>query len=474
MNKNNILKNPYDKKKLEDKNKKMVLNNTALDFNLLNTNVRDYTIDDIFNLLDIEISQDKEYETIIEELNEKINKNVDFFEKLKNEKMVDFFNDVRDSLLGKKSDDTTNKSEAESLLIQYSKMFDAEKNRGIKSNQSDTTDKKLYDSNSGAGNPINRKTISKLLNIDSRFRNNYDTSKPTDYKIELPYIIQNVIEMKLSDVEFPSTYYPFNDEYENNYFWIKITAGNGSLTYVYIYIEPGNYYHSSLIQKIQNTLNDLGLDLIIHFNLNYENSGGVGVGDGLVDIGASPSNITGITEVELNFKGKKLLSSVENYNVSQKFLIDLESQERIINDYYYQDSIIDYKQRFGWMLGYRNPVYNNKIKHYSEAILDVLGAKYLYLIVDDFNNSKNVNFLNSSEKTMLNDNIIARISIKGFAFSIQSQTDLSIFSEPRYFYGPVNITKLEVKVVDEYGRLVDLNNMDFSFTLNCICIYSQE
>ena len=32
-------------------------------------------------------------------------------------------------------------------------------------------------------------------------------------------------------------------------------------------------------------------------------------------------------------------------------------------------------------------------------------------------------------KTMLNDNIIARMSIKGYAFSIQSQTDLSIYSE---------------------------------------------
>ena len=474
MNKNNKLENPYNKENTGKKEKKQILNNTALDFNLLNTNVRDYTIDDIFNLLDIEISQDKEYETIIQEVNDKINKNINFFKKLRNDKMVDFFNDVRDSLLGKESDDMSNKSEAEALLIQYSKMFDAEKNRGIKTNQSDTTDKSLYESNSGAGNPINRKTISKLLNIDSRFRNNYDTTKPTDYKIELPYIIQNVIEMKLSDVEFPSTYYPFNDDYENNYFWIKVTAGNGAQIFVYIYIEPGNYYHNSLIKKIQTTFNDLGLDLTINFNLSYENSGGVGVGDGLVDIGASEANLTGITEVEINFKGKKLLPSVEYHNVSQKFLPDLEAQERIINEYYYQNSIIDYKQRIGWMLGYRKPVYNSSIKHYSEAILDVLGPKYLYLIVDDFNNSKNVNFFNSSERTMLNDNILARISIKGFAFSIQSQTDLSIFSEPRYFYGPVNITKLEVKVIDEYGRLLNLNNMDFSFTLNCICIYSQE
>ena len=35
----------------------------------------------------------------------------------------------------------------------------------------------------------------------------------------------------------------------------------------------------------------------------------------------------------------------------------------------------------------------------------------------------------------------------------------------REYFGPVNIQKLEIKVYDEYGRILDLNNMDWSFTL---------
>ena len=126
------------------------------------------------------------------------------------------------------------------------------------------------------------------------------------------------------------------------------------------------------------------------------------------------------------------------------------------------------------MMGFRKPVYNGSDTQISEGILDILGPKYLYLILDDFNTSSNTNFFNSSEKTMLTDNIIARISIKGYAFSIQSQTDLSIYSEPRYYYGPVNINKLKVKLIDEHGRTLNLNNMDFSFTLSLITIYSQD
>jgi hypothetical protein len=73
---------------------------------------------------------------------------------------------------------------------------------------------------------------------------------------------------------------------------------------------------------------------------------------------------------------------------------------------------------------------------------------------------------------MLPDNIIARISQKGQLFSIQSQNDFSVYSEPRYYYGPVNINKLNIQLIDEYGRPVDLHNKDFSFTLRLTTIYS--
>ena len=113
--------------------------------------------------------------------------------------------------------------------------------------------------------------------------------------------------MKLSDLEFPSTYYPFNDEYENNYFWIRFLQGNCAQVFLYIYIPPGNYYHSSFIKYIQDEFMRLGVDLTINFNLTYENTGGIGVGDGKVSIGVnSETNITSISEIELNFEGKKL------------------------------------------------------------------------------------------------------------------------------------------------------------------------
>ena len=56
----------------------------------------------------------------------------------------------------------------------------------------------------------------------------------------------------------------------------------------------------------------------------------------------------------------------------------------------------------------------------------------------------------NNENSLLSDNILGRISLKGFAFSIQAQNDFSVYGEPRYFFGPVNIDKLDIKVIDEY------------------------
>ena len=41
----------------------------------------------------------------------------------------------------------------------------------------------------------------------------------------------------------------------------------------------------------------------------------------------------------------------------------------------------------------------------------------------------------------------------------------------RNYFGPVTIRKLSIKIIDEYGRQVDLNNMDFSFGLALTCKY---
>ena len=86
-------------------------------------------------------------------------------------------------------------------------------------------------------------------------------------------------------------------------------------------------------------------------------------------------------------------------------------------------------------------------------------------VLDDLQQSSNINFFGNSEESLLNGNILARISLKSYAFSVQSQGDFRIYTEPRYYYGPVNIHKLEVKIIDEFGRIVNIKDESITLVL---------
>jgi hypothetical protein len=92
-------------------------------------------------------------------------------------------------------------------------------------------------------------------------------------------------------------------------------------------------------------------------------------------------------------------------------------------------------------------------------------------VVDDYNNSVNNSFFSAFNSSILNKNVLARISLASNNFDVLTQNNLNIIMPPRQYFGPVNITILNIQLLDEYGRVVDLNNMDFSFCLTLTAVY---
>ena len=41
----------------------------------------------------------------------------------------------------------------------------------------------------------------------------------------------------------------------------------------------------------------------------------------------------------------------------------------------------------------------------------------------------------------------------------------------RIYFGPTDITKLTIRLYDEYGRIIDNNNSDYSIELLFECVY---
>jgi hypothetical protein len=127
--------------------------------------------------------------------------------------------------------------------------------------------------------------------------------------------------------------------------------------------------------------------------------------------------------------------------------------------------------KFGWFLGFRNGDYINNLNYVSEGILDVSGPKYVYLVLDDYHNNVNNNFFSAFNSSILNKNILARISLQANPFNTLQQNNLNLVTTPREYFGPINLQIMNVQLLDEYGRILDLNNMDFSFCITLTTVY---
>lgn len=289
----------------------------------------------------------------------------------------------------------------------------------------------------GVINPLKKRTVKKNLNIDTRFRDNYYTSPSTNFNFNLPINMNDVVQMQLAAIELPTTYYVISKQYGNNFFTITVN----SITTV-INIPDGNYDQRTIIDVINNQLLLAGSPFNqVNFVVNLVTNSLIS-GSGQIIVGFS--DLSGNTSLELNFQADK------NGNYDANTPLPL---------------------KFGWFLGFRNGIYVNNLNYVSEGVLDITGPKYFFLVVDDYNNSVNNNFYSAFNSSILNKNILARISLQSNTFNVLEQSNLNLITTPREYFGPVNIQTVNIQLLDEYGRIVDLNNMDFSFCVTLTTVY---
>jgi hypothetical protein len=287
----------------------------------------------------------------------------------------------------------------------------------------------------GIINPLKKRITKKNLNIDTRFRENYYAAQATNFHMDLPLKMSNVVSMKLSAFEMPSSFYVISKQFGNNFF--SFTYDSTTIT---VDIPDGTYTNSSLIDTINAHITQVAPNTII-FHLNV-NSATDTSGSGQVLVGIDPAAT--FATFTLNFQAD------HNGNADQFTPLPL---------------------KLGWMLGFRNGIYANNSTYISEGVIEVSGPRYMYLVVDDYNNNVNNIFYSAFTSSILNKNILARISFKDAFLDTVKQNNLSIITTAREYYGPVDIQKLNIQLLDEYGRILDINNMDYSFCLTLETLY---
>ena len=414
-----------------------------MDFDL---NIENYSKDELKDMFELPNNYDK---TLLEENENKLKQNIISKRELNKdlqEKTFEFLNKAKQILL---DNQIQHENDNGQLITALNKIFDAGyREQPIKiESVTDHMVQQKYDpipyQNSypsqyfkGVFNPLKRKIREENLVIDTRFRENYYNSSPTNFNFQLPMLVQNVLSMKLSAIELPTTYYAISKQLNNNYFTLTVNSVSTVIT-----IPDGNYDNDSFILCLNNQIILQGGEFqYINFVINIVNNNG---------------------------SGQMMVGLVEDASSNLQFELNFQADR-----FGYDDRSTPLPLKLGWIMGFRNGVYVNNQNYVSEGIVDLVGPRYFYLVIDDFNNNNNNGlFYSAFNSSILNKNILARISLQSELFKVLLENNLNIITTTREYFGPVNIGNLQIQLLDEYGRVVDLNYMDFSFCLTLTISY---
>ena len=294
----------------------------------------------------------------------------------------------------------------------------------------------------GMINPLKRKETKRILNINTRFRNNYTTTSSTNFIFSLPFMLKNVVSLKLLSNEFPTAVYTFSDKLCSNTFdIITYDRAGGVITDIVthtITIPNGTYPPEDLIAY-----------LITQFTV-------------------APLNIVTVS-VNKNtgkFTFSRAVGSTYYYN------LDFSCKDKNPCSYTTHGEIDPIQLTAGWLMGFRKSTYtwvktiaSPSLEYTGEGLYDFHGTRYFLLLVNDYKNNHGTNIISPFKEDCLADNnILAKISS-------DCCKDSCCQHIKRTYFGPVSLTKLEIKLMDEYGRILDMNNMDYSLSFELEILY---
>jgi hypothetical protein len=248
----------------------------------------------------------------------------------------------------------------------------------------------------------------RLFNIDSRYYRK-DSGLSTLFEHRFQDSIHNVISINVSSIELPNTQYNISEYLKTNKISIVIGPNEFDVT-----LSDGNY-----------SLNDLMLDLETKLNAS-------GYGDWSITFNVTNGKLT-FTETN----GNTFNILFDKYNNFPKRT-----------------------RNFGMstLLGFTKKVYMNQTSYTSDTLVNLFGETYYFLKINDYglisNRTRETETFNALAKVMINTTKNAYVY------------DNANFITKRYvFQRPVDIDVLNIQLLDSYGIPVNLENQDWSFTI---------
>jgi hypothetical protein len=382
-------------------------------------------------------------------------------------------------------------------------------------------------------NPNLKNTISRFVNLDSQFRQ-FSTgaeSVSTDYTLDLSDPLTNVLSMRMYSYQIPYCWYSIDIQYGNTCFWITETV-DGVTYNVPVSILPGNYTSVQFETALNTVLNGLFFTAIspaptttvvynvnngkLTLNLNGGHYNGqiepyipefdidsttiitffdytaqlhcetncvnksfylnqtlgwiMGFRESFVYVNPSGNIGTGI--VDLNGT-KYLILVIDDYNQNHvnNGLVSITEYSNVLKLPSYYSSDLPYTCLAATPNDGINSEYS-KTQIVLPSAPRTLTNSQLYTI-NEINKNRNNN-INHRAKAPTSTDILAMIPIKPTGLSTGTliiEFSGSLQDNIRTYFGPVNIDRMRVRLLNDKGNVLNMNGADWCVTLICDCLY---
>ena len=126
----------------------------------------------------------------------------------------------------------------------------------------------------------------------------------------------------------------------------------------------------------------------------------------------------------------------------------------------------------GYFLGYRKTTYSGNNSYTSEGVFDNKYSSYLYFALNDYTGSQTAsNTYALFQNSIIADQILAVIPLNGLRFNYIYDNGSNFIYKKREYFGPVDISKISIKLLNQIGELVNLLDSEFSFSLEVTRVY---
>lgn len=353
----------------------------------------------------------------------------------------------------------------------------------------------------------------RIISIDSMYRDNlwntqmvYDSKTSTSMDITLSDQLDDVVSLELTNINIPFTFYNIDESYGNNYFYVEPSGG----TLAKIEIPSGNYTNASLIAAINASLDattthadiEFALDAtsnktsitnstvndytIIFYDHMDSNSSFASQNQNSLsnDTQAKMNNNLGwvlgfrninydVMTLEYNVASTTTLNSEALCNVSytKNFIIILDD----FNKNQTNKGLVQISNEKEFMK--RTTYYNNKDNSLNcltnanfDSYVDESGRKMsqkqLYSTLQINNHISNFKNKNSKIDAHGINNVFGIIPFESKSLVWGSSTFVSDKNRfKRKYNGPVDIGKMQIKLLDDKGNIMNLNGCEWSMTL---------